>query len=427
MFWRFLPLFCLLMLTACGPEPAGQDEQTLTSATQRIAQEYQANRNLEMARAQLNELDVANPLQWLIYTTETRIKEGADAPLLAALVKLTQDLGLQSKAITEYATANNLLPAIVALPTPTAAQLAPIIAKQKTTTTTLTHTQSVQSVATTAVVTAGVAVTSAADSVIKSTTTLSPTVATNPLAKATDPLNVRSGPGTGFPLLSALQASESVPIVGKNPAGDWWQVQLANGQVGWVFTQLVTVAGETAGVAVAANIPAEPATSTPAPIAQEPTATPAPPATAPSDPNAQPYFALVSRRLWSKAENGDCRGQHLLRIHVLDANGVQLNGVRLKGIYIGEELVTGDQGKGDGIIEYDLHGSGEGFMVIRNNDGREATSDRAEGFTTRSLDIDEGALINAGYCSNHEDCQVFYSSYGCQGHHSWEAVFKRNY
>jgi uncharacterized protein YraI len=395
----------------------------LTAATQQIAQEYQANQNLDLARTRLNELDVANPLQWLVYITETAIQEGLDAPMLSALVKLSHDLGLQSKTITEYATANNLLPAVVQPPTPTVAQLVVIAAKQNNTTTTvLTVTQPLQLVAATTVVTNSAAVSSVASSLI------TPTIAANPMAKAIDPLNVRSGPGTGFTLLGALQVGESAPIIAKNPTSDWWQVQLANGQTGWVFSQLVTIAGDTTRVAVAANLPAEPPTATPAPLAQAPTATPASVETpAPADPNGQPHFTLVSRRLWSKAENGDCRGQHLLRIHVVDANGVQLNGVRLRGIYVGEELVTGDQGKGDGIIEYDLHGSGEGFTVIRNNDGREAISDRAEGFTTRSLDIDEGTLINAGYCSNHEDCQVFYSSYGCQGHHSWEAVFKRNY
>ena len=137
--------------------------------------------------------------------------------------------------------------------------------------------------------------------------------------------------------------------------------------------------------------------------------------------------ALVSRRLWNKDENDGCVGKHLLRVHVLDANSNRINGIRLKGIYTGEEFVTGDQGKGDGIIEFDLHGSGEGFTVIKNNDGRDATSDRAEGFTTRSVDIDKPTLIAAGYCTNDEDCQIFYNSWGCQGHHSWEAIFKRNY
>jgi hypothetical protein len=168
-------------------------------------------------------------------------------------------------------------------------------------------------------------------------------------------------------------------------------------------------------------------------VAQAPTATPeaatptAPDATPTPDPNAAPYFTLVSRRLWEKQENDGCIGKHLLRIRVLDAAGNPLNGIRLKGIYTGEELVTGDQGKGDGVIEYDLYGPGEGFKVIRNNDGREANSDAAEGFTTRSLDIPEETLIETNYCTNHEDCQVFYNSFGCQGHHSWEAIFKRNY
>jgi hypothetical protein len=237
-----------------------------------------------------------------------------------------------------------------------------------------------------------------------------------------------------------MQNGESAEILGKNPAGDWWQVLLTNGQQGWVFGQLVEITGDASTVAVAANIPAPPPTATPvivaapaeAPVAAAPPAE-APPEEAPAaeappvDPNAAPHFTLVSKRLWGKQENDGCVGKHLLRIHVLDANGNRLNGVRLKGIYIGEEIVTGDQGKGDGIIEYDLHTSGEGFTVIRNNDGREATSDRAEGFTTQSRDIDQATLINAGYCSNDADCQIFYGSFGCNGHHSWEATFKRNY
>ena len=136
---------------------------------------------------------------------------------------------------------------------------------------------------------------------------------------------------------------------------------------------------------------------------------------------------MVQRRMWTKEENGSCAGQHLLRITVIDAGGAPLNGIALKGIYTGQVLVTGDQGKGDGRIEYDLYGTGEGFMVERNNDGRPAVSDKAEGFTTKSLDIDIPTLIGAGYCSNETDCQIFYNSYGCTGHHSWEATFQRNY
>jgi hypothetical protein len=202
---------------------------------------------------------------------------------------------------------------------------------------------------------------------------------------------------------------------------------------------LVTTSGDVSGVAVATNIPTPPPTAAVVAEAQ-PTSAPdtaapteAPPeapteaATAQPNPNDQPFFKLVSRRMWSKDENGGCVGQHLLRINVIDANGVRVNGVALKGIYTGEVFVTGAQGKGDGVIEYDLFGSGEGFRVMRNDDGRDANSDNAEGFTTRSLDIPKDVLIAGGYCADSADCDVFYSSFGCQGHHSWEATFQRNY
>jgi hypothetical protein len=74
-----------------------------------------------------------------------------------------------------------------------------------------------------------------------------------------------------------------------------------------------------------------------------------------------------------------------------------------------------------------LYGTGEGFTVIQNDDGREAASDRAEGFTTQSRDISQDILIAGGYCTDASDCQTFYDSWGCNGHHSWEATFQRNY
>ncbi len=259
-------------------------------------------------------------------------------------------------------------------------------------------------------------------------------------------VNVRNGPGVEYPVVDSLDPGEAAAITGKSSAGDWWQVALGDGQAGWVMSQLVATSGDTSSVAVPADIPTPPPTATPAPIAAAPagdaaaattadasataapagdaTGTPAPPTASPSD---KPYFKVVASRMWAKSENGDCRGQHLLRINVIDANGVRLNGVRLKGIYTGEEIVTGSQGKGDGIIEYDLYGTGEGFTVIKNDDGRDAASDRAEGFTTQSRDISKDLLIAGGYCTNDADCQIFYDSWGCNGHHSWEATFQRNY
>ncbi len=449
---RHAMLFGLLifLLAACGPEGRSNSQESLVAATQAIAVGYQSSANLAQARADIEALDVANPHQWLVFVTESSIQQAADPATISALVKLSIDLDLASAAILDYALQNNLLPAepvvaeqLIELPT-----LAPVVAVAEpvaaaavadTTSTTLTDTTTVDVAAT------------QPEATVEPTATATPALA---MAQASDMLNVRGGPGTNYDLVGALQKDELVQIVGKNPEGDWWQVQLAGGQQGWVFGQLVQTTGDTSGVVVAANIPmaplAAPSTAPPPPVAAappaadpnvqeapaeqpapaeaEPPAAEPPPAEAPAaDPNAPPHFTLVSKRLWNKDENDGCRGKHLLRIHVLDAGGNRLNGVRLKGIYTGHEVVTGDQGKGDGIMEFDLHGGGEGFMVVRNNDGREVTSDRAEGFTTRSLDIPMDMLIATGYCSNTEDCQIFYNSFGCHGHHSWEATFQRNY
>lgn len=438
-------LFVLGLLVGCGPETSSNSQDDLTTATHTIAQNYQNHRNLTQASAELAELPVANVNQWLLMVTETAVSDNSDLNQTSALVALVMDLGLQSNTIYAYALQHNLV-AVATQPvvqvitlTPeaiAAASQADAVAVLNTPTTTSEQVAVVQNIpVTTTTVTTSTVMTNTVttNTVTTDTATATPvplSPVTNPQVVASSALNVRSGPGTDYPIIAALQQSEIANITGKNTNGDWWEIGLANGQAGWVFGSLVTTAGDTSAVTVAANIPAPPPTATPAPTAPpiaaataEPVATAAPAV----DPNGTPHFALVSRRLWNKDENDGCVGKHLLRVHVLDANGGRINGIRLKGIYTGEEFVTGDQGKGDGIIEFDLHGSGEGFTVIKNNDGRDATSDRAEGFTTRSVDIDKPTLIAAGYCTNDEDCQIFYNSWGCQGHHSWEAIFKRNY
>jgi uncharacterized protein YraI len=428
----------LLALAGCGAERRGRSNAELLGETDAIAQEYATSGNLEAARTRLNELDVANPNQWLIFAAENSIStSGANPAAAQALAKLTLDMGLHSPSVSEFARANGLLSAPVVptaappagavfaalpAPTPLPAAAAPVAAPI-TSTAPSTSTEVVAS----ATVAAGNATAGGAAQAV-----------------ATGIVNLRTGPGTNYDLAGGLSPNLPVDIIAKNQAGDWWQVQLEGGQTGWVYGQLVATSGPVESVAVAASIPAPPL-PTAAPVAQapaaEPAATAAPPAAgepapaateAPAappaaDPNAAPHFTLVERRLWNKPENDGCAGKHLLRINVLDANGGRLNGIALQGVYTGQTFVTGDQGKGDGIIEYDLYGTGEAFRVVRNNDGRDATSDEAGGFTTKSLDIDVPTLIGAGYCTNEEDCQIFYNSYGCTGHHSWEATFKRNY
>jgi uncharacterized protein YraI len=188
--------------------------------------------------------------------------------------------------------------------------------------------------------------------------------------------NLRRGPGTEFELAGGATQGQSFPIVGKSPAGDWWQVCCIDNQPAWVFGELVTIQnGE--HVAVAEAIPTLPPTPeaaaavpTPAPVAEAPAAE-APPAEAPPaqppaaapdpaassegffDPNAQ--YQIVHYKLLGLDENNggirDSRAQHLIFLTVLDQNGNGVNGAVVKNL-VGEkgEFVTGDKGPGKAEI-----------------------------------------------------------------------------
>jgi hypothetical protein len=71
-------------------------------------------------------------------------------------------------------------------------------------------------------------------------------------------LNVREGPSTQYPVLGQTAAGSSYEVVGKNEAGDWWQISY-NGQNAWVIGQLVTASGDTEAVALVTDIPEPPA------------------------------------------------------------------------------------------------------------------------------------------------------------------------
>ncbi len=107
-----------------------------------------------------------------------------------------------------------------------------------------------------------------------------------PQVYANQAVNVRGGPGVNYPRLGALVPGQRYPVTGKNPAGDWWQIDY-NGRAGWVTDSLVSKEGAIETVAVAADIPAPP----PPRPTQPPTPTP-PPAPTPTPAPAYPYFVL---------------------------------------------------------------------------------------------------------------------------------------
>lgn len=110
--------------------------------------------------------------------------------------------------------------------------------------------------------------------------------------------NVRTGPGTNYALAGTLDRGAEFEIVGKNPAGDWFQICCLNGQKVWIADFLVDTSGPVDAVAVAADIAAPPPTAPPAPAA--PTATPAP-----AQPTATPApsFALAKGEAVAPLEN----------------------------------------------------------------------------------------------------------------------------
>lgn len=262
-----------------------------------------------------------------------------------------------------------------------------------------------------------------------------------PAARIVTALNVRSGPSTAYPVVGGLAAGSAVPIVGKNAAADWWQVTLPDATTGWLYAPLVEAAGNLAAVALAANIPAPPTLPPPtaaptdapaAPVAQA-TATP-PAAPEPAAPAGGPDFRVVGKRLWDVYENGGflvgdsvhCGEKRQLVVNVLDANGSRINGVAVQAEYGAREIiVTGSQGRGDGVAEFVL-GGGQDVKVIRDNDGRAVTSEMATGLSTNPAAIPFEHLIAGQFCTDEASCRRFVDAPGCYGHYSWTVTFQRS-
>ena len=80
---------------------------------------------------------------------------------------------------------------------------------------------------------------------------MQPTVTTGQI------VNVREGPGTAYAVLGQITPGNTYNLVGKNEAGDWWQIDTGSGK-GWVINQLVDASGDGGEVAVVTDIP-EPA------------------------------------------------------------------------------------------------------------------------------------------------------------------------
>lgn len=83
-----------------------------------------------------------------------------------------------------------------------------------------------------------------------------------------DSVNLRGGPGTGYPVLGQARQGEVLPIAARSADGGWWQVCCIKNESAWISAQLVTAEGDTSSVQVASDV-SPPPTAPPQP-AQNP-------------------------------------------------------------------------------------------------------------------------------------------------------------
>ena len=117
-------------------------------------------------------------------------------------------------------------------------------------------------------------------------------------------VNVRSLPGEDAPVLGQVLNGERLQIVGRNEAGDWWQVCCFQGGNVWIAAEVVQAVGPLELVALSPDLP----TATPVPAEATPTleaAVAAEPAAQPGDtafsqtsetfPFNQNYFRVAAK------------------------------------------------------------------------------------------------------------------------------------
>ncbi len=115
----------------------------------------------------------------------------------------------------------------------------------------------------------------------------SPTPSFARLTVQNGPVNVRSGPGTGFTRVGEVQTGATYRITGKNEAGDWYQFNYSEDQQGWLAASFAAASGPADTVAV---IKAAAPAAAPVAASKPAAAAPAPVAAGPSFPPAGGYF-----------------------------------------------------------------------------------------------------------------------------------------
>lgn len=155
-------------------------------------------------------------------------------------------------------------------------------------------------------------------------------------------VNLRSGPGTNYDKVGALQNGQSLEIVGRNNDSSWWQASTVNGFV-WVAASVTGSENVDASIPVV-DVPPPPATPPPA---AAPTATPVP----------QPQYQYSITNLFASPQDNPNEGLTQIKGKIENTNGVSL---RLKsGSLCIISKPTYDRG-GPGYYDFMLSGGGIG-------------------------------------------------------------------
>ena len=114
-------------------------------------------------------------------------------------------------------------------------------------------------------------------------------------------INLRSGPGTVYPVVGRAAKGESLPVVARNQDGCWLEVEMKDGKRGWVAAKLVQLSVPAKSLPVEAKIPPAP-TSRPSPAA---TTVPKP---------SYPTATIIGRVM---GKNGDPKASEHVQVTVL--------------------------------------------------------------------------------------------------------------
>lgn len=251
-------------------------------------------------------------------------------------------------------------------------------------------------------------------------------------------INVRSGPGTNYPVLAQIEPGQSAPVTGRNQDNSWWQISLADSSLGWVFGQLVQASGATEAIPVA-EAPPPPPTATPAPQVEAPPQNETAPENNQDNDNAEAPqnladqlrcgkdFCITYQAMLTIGENGGCIGNHSIFITVLQGPppGTPMSGVVIGDTFNNVEVASGD--KGPGAAEITLWSNTMSVKVKRNIDGTPYTSEESYPFTSQDELIPAEVLAANGYCEGSvEKCRwAQQNNQVCRGHYSYRVTFHK--